>query len=147
MDFCGKRLACIKNLPAVMTYKTAISYAILLLGCEAFFSTYLRLTIICWHKLLIIQNIDKYMEYVRPLNLPSDRGCEALNVPDSICLVVTKYRVLLCEGSVWQTCINSIITICSKEGKSKLGRRPFYANHEGIELSSDDKIVDFCAFC
>ena len=51
---------------------------------------------------LHIKNIDNYKEYVGPLNLPKDPGCKSLDVPESICDDFTKYRVLLCGGSVWQ---------------------------------------------
>ena len=46
--------------------------------------------------------IDDYQEYVGPSNLPKDPGCKPLDVPASICDDFTKYRVLLCGGSVWQ---------------------------------------------
>lgn len=48
-----------------------------------------------------LENIDFYKKYVGPSNLPLDR-CEALNVSASICLAFTKYRVLLCGGSLWK---------------------------------------------
>ena len=46
--------------------------------------------------------IDNYQEFVGPSNLPLSPGCNALNVSASICDVFTKYRVLLCGGSVWK---------------------------------------------
>ena len=49
-----------------------------------------------------IRSIDKYKKFVGPLNLTSNSGCEALNVPASVCDDFMKYRVLLCGGSVWQ---------------------------------------------
>ena len=48
-----------------------------------------------------LQYIDYYKNFVGPSNLPLDH-CEALNVSASVCLAFTKYRVLLCGGSLWK---------------------------------------------
>lgn len=49
-----------------------------------------------------VKYIDRFKNYVGSQNLPSDRACEALKVPASVCDVFTTNRVLLCGGSVWQ---------------------------------------------
>ena len=49
-----------------------------------------------------LKTIAKYATYVGPSNLPSDSDCKALNVPNSLCLTFTKYRVLLCGSKTWK---------------------------------------------
>ena len=46
--------------------------------------------------------LDLFKKFLKPSNLPSDPGCERLNVNETVCDDFTRYRVLLCDNDQWK---------------------------------------------